>query len=84
MFLTFYEDLPIRHIHISVSSLLTNSIYQPNLFEDLDHTYKENQVGLIMDEIKTRFGKNSINRASSEFEASTVKKRNQLIGGHNG
>ena len=46
---------------------MTNDIYQPNLFEDLDDTYREYQIGLAMDEIKTRFGKNAINRASSEF-----------------
>lgn len=82
IFEAYYEDLPIRHVHISVSSLMTNDIYQPNLFEDLDDTYREYQIGLAMDDIKTRFGKNAINRASSEFESSTIKKRNAMIGGH--
>ncbi|MBM7453643.1 DNA polymerase V [Acholeplasma morum] len=84
IFETHYEDLPIRHVHISVSSLMDNTIYQPNLFEDLDETYREFQLGVAMDEIKMRFGKNSINRASSELESSTIKARNKMIGGHHG
>lgn len=82
IFQTYYEELPIRHVHVSVSSLMDNNIYQPNLFEDLDDTFRENQLGIAVDEIKMRFGKNAVNRASSELDSSTIKKRNAMIGGH--
>ena len=36
-----------------------------------------------MDEIKEKYGKNSVNRASSELRHSTIKARNDMIGGHN-
>ena len=35
-----------------------------------------------MDAIKMTFGKNSINRALSELESSTIKARNHMVGGH--
>jgi len=44
---------------------------------------KEKQVFNAVDEIKERFGKNSVNRASSELKTSTIKARNELVGGHN-
>jgi DNA polymerase V len=43
---------------------------------------KEHHLHQAMDDIKFKYGKNSVNRASSEFESSTIKARNSMIGGH--
>lgn len=83
LFNEFYEGLPIRKVHVAVSGMKSNDTYQMNLFEDIEREISEEKVHLAMDEIKDRFGKNSVLRASSGFESSTVKKRNEMIGGHN-
>lgn len=77
-----YEGDAIRRIHISVSGLVQNEAYQFSLFEDAEEVVKEQQVFAAMDEIKDRFGKNSVNRASTELDTSTAKARNEMIGGH--
>lgn len=79
----FYEGFPIRKVHISVSQMCSNHAYQLNLFEDIDIEINETKVHKAVDEIKDKYGKNSVLRASSGLESSTIKKRNEMIGGHN-
>jgi len=83
LFEFFYEGSPIRRVHVSVGHLSDNSAYQFSLFEDANLIVKEQQLFTAMDEIKYRFGKNSVNRASTEYKSSTAKARNDMIGGHN-
>jgi len=82
LFHKYYENEPIRRVHISVTNLLENHIYQFSIFEDADQIIREQKLHSAVDEIKFRYGKNSVNRASSEFESSTIKARNKMIGGH--
>ena len=57
-----------------------------DLFSDaLDETEeKEEHIQQAMLNIKGRFGKNAILRASSLQEEGTMQFRNTLVGGHNG
>jgi DNA polymerase V len=82
LFEMFYDDEPIRRVNISVSNFADSSSYQFSLFEDIEQIEKEQELFMAVDQIKERFGKNSINRASSETKASTIKERNKMIGGH--
>lgn len=82
LFHKYYEHEPIRRVHISVTNLLENHIYQFSIFEDATQIIREQKLHSAVDEIKFRYGKNSVNRASSEFESSTIKARNKMIGGH--
>ncbi|MGD9964622.1 MAG: damage repair protein [Candidatus Izemoplasmatales bacterium] len=79
----FYNDSPIRIVRVTVTGLIDDHDYQINLFEDIQTVMKEKAVFNAVDEIKEKFGKNSVNRASSELKASTIKSRNEMIGGHN-
>jgi DNA polymerase V len=79
----FYNDSPIRVVRVAVTGLIDDSDYQINIFEDIETVMKEKKVFHAVDEIKERFGKNSVNRASSELKSSTIKARNDMIGGHN-
>ncbi|PKK96959.1 MAG: damage repair protein [Tenericutes bacterium HGW-Tenericutes-3] len=83
IFHKYYEDEPIRRVHISVTNLTENQIYQFSIFEDADQIIREQNLHSAVDEVKFRYGKNSVNRASSEFKGSTIKARNKMIGGHN-
>ena len=79
----FYDNSPIRVVRVAVTNFVDKKGYQVSLFEDVNQVIKENAVFSAMDEIKEKFGKNSINRASSELKHSTIKARNDMIGGHN-
>ncbi len=78
----FYDQSPIRVVRIAVTNFVDKKGYQVNLFEDINNVLKERAVFAAMDDIKERFGKNSVNRASSELDTSTIKSRNDMIGGH--
>ncbi len=82
LFDRYYEDLPIRKISISCSDLEKQSGMQLNLFEDYENTKKKEEMNKAIDEVKQKFGKNSLLKASSLLEDSTAKERNQKIGGH--
>lgn len=80
---SFIEDLPIRKISISLGKLENNNYEQLNLFEDvLEERDKEN-LNIVIDEISKKYGDNSLLKASSLLEYSTIKKRNTKMGGHN-
>ena len=80
----FYNGSPIRVVRVSVTGLIEDKDYQINMFEDIETVMKEKQVFHAVDVIKEKFGKNSVNRASSELSHSTIKARNKMVGGHHG
>lgn len=77
------EDLPIRRIQVRVGALSKADYLQTDLFTDVNKAEKEYNLLKTMGEIRTKFGKNSINMATSYFKKATKIKRNSLIGGHN-
>ncbi len=78
----YEEGTPIRRVQVTVTGLINEGAMQLNLFEDSEKKIREQKAALAMDKIKNRFGKNAVNRASSELKNSTVKERNNMIGGH--
>ena len=77
-----YDDEPIRRIHVSVSHLKKISYTQLSLFENQASLDQKLKLEQTVDTIQIRFGKNSIRRVLSELEASTLKARNHMVGGH--
>lgn len=82
MFQKFYEDYPIRKVSISLGGLENNNIEQLNLFESYDEKIKKDTINTTVDEIKKRYGKNSIIKASNLLKDSTMIERNKKLGGH--
>ena len=78
----YVTDLPIRNISISFSGLVDSSHQQLNLFEDEKKQEQRHNLQKAMDKLHAKYGKNSVLRASSLLEESTVKERNEYIGGH--
>lgn len=78
----YYENLPIRKVSISCGGLVKKTGVQLNLFETYEDTLKDESINEAIDEIKNRFGKNSLLKASSLLSDSTAIERNQKIGGH--
>ncbi len=82
LFDSAYDDEPIRRIHVSVSNLKKVAYTQLSLFENQEVRDQKLKLEHTMDAIKMTFGKNSINRALSELESSTIKARNHMVGCH--
>jgi len=82
LFEKFDEGLPIRRVGVSLSKLSKKTYHQYDMFEDIQALEREEKILNVIDRIKMRHGANSINRASSELEHSTEKRRNESIGGH--
>lgn len=82
LFDRYYENLPVRKVSINLSHLEKQLGTQLNLFEDYESMKKKQVVNQTIDEVKTKFGKNSILKASNLLEDSTAIERNKKIGGH--
>ncbi len=82
MFQKFYEDYPIRKVSISLGGLEDNNTEQLNLFESYDDKIKKDNIKNTIDEIKNKYGKNSIIKASNLLKDSTMIERNKKLGGH--
>lgn len=82
MFNKFYEDYPIRKVSISLGGLENNTTEQLNLFEEYTEKVKKDNINHAVDEIKSKYGKNSIIKASNLLKDSTAIERNKKIGGH--
>ena len=83
LFDKFYEEnMPIRKVSLSLGSLKDKEGVQLNLFESFKHQQDQAKLLEALDQVHNRFGKNSLLKASSLLENSTIKDRNQKIGGH--
>ena len=78
----YVSDLPIRNIGISFGNLVNASHQQLNIFEDDKKQEQRHNLQKALDILHSKYGKNSVLRASSLLEESTVKERNEFIGGH--
>ncbi|PGL85646.1 DNA repair protein [Bacillus sp. AFS054943] len=77
-----YTGEPIRSISISLTNLINDGEEQISLFDDVERREKDMKLAHVVDEIRTKFGKNSILRGISYSSISTARNRNLLIGGH--
>lgn len=81
---TTKKDTPIRRLNIGLNNLMDDSLETVTLFDDVVEDAKEKKLQETVISIKKRYGKNAILKGTSYTEKSTVRKRNKLIGGHNG
>lgn len=79
----YYEGLPIRKVTISCGGLQDKIGYQLNFFENPKDLEKKDKINETIDEIKKKYGKNSLIKASNLYQDSTAIERNKKIGGHN-
>jgi DNA polymerase V len=80
----FYEGHPIRKVTIRASNLVKEYFVQLNLFKDMNKVIKDHKLHSSIDNINFKYGKSTVLRGSSLLEASTVKARSVMVGGHNG
>ena len=77
------ENVPIRRIGIAFKDLKDKVVEQLSIFDTHEISEKDLRIEIAMNEIKNRFGKNSILRGISYTDKGTQIKRNKLLGGHN-
>lgn len=78
----YYEGLPIRKVTISCGRLQEKSGVQLNIFDNIEKIKEQEQIDEAILEIKDKYGKNALLKASSLLDDSTIHERNKKIGGH--
>ena len=75
--------LTVRRITLNANKVAPDEgVYQVDLFTDTKKLEKERRLQQAMLEIKNKYGKNSVLKASSFEEGATMRQRNGQIGGH--
>ena len=82
IFDNYYENKPIRRVTIVAGDLINSSYTQLNMFTSIEEIKKEEKIQNAIDEIKEKYGKNSLVKASALLKDSTIMERNKKIGGH--
>ena len=83
LFESYYDGTsPIRKVSISFGGLTKSTGLQLNLFHSLKNQEQEEKIQDAIQEVKKKFGKNSLNHASSLLSYSTILSRNEKVGGH--
>ncbi len=78
------KSIPIRRIGISFNNVKNNNLKQLDIFNKYIEDDKDNLLLKSINDIKNRFGNNSILRCISYVDGSNQRMRNKLVGGHNG
>lgn len=71
-----------RGIHISYGKLSSGEYDQLSLFEDEKTATERKNLQKVLDQVKNRYGDNSVLRATSLLKKSTARERHNQIGGH--
>ena len=79
----FYDNLPIRKVTVSCGDLKQKIGVQLNIFDSVKEVRDKENLSKAIDEIKEKYGKNAVLKATSLLNDSTIKERNKKIGGHN-
>ena len=88
-FLDYYDkttekNFPIRKINIGFNNLVIEEYVNLDFFSDFLMDEKEIKKQKAIIGIKKKYGKNAILKGMNYKEKATGKKRNTLVGGHNG
>ena len=78
------RDAKIRRIGVGLNNVVMRDFVDVDLFGDYIKDDKERRKQAAIVGIKNKYGKNSILRGMNLLEKATARKRNTLIGGHNG
>lgn len=81
---TTNKEFPIRRMSIAFGNVIGEEFASLTLFTDLEEEEKERNIQKAILSIKKKYGKNSIVKGMDLQEKATTRKRNKLVGGHNG
>lgn len=81
---TTQKGYPIRKLNIGLNNLMEEEFTTLDLFSDYMAEEKEKDRMKVLIDIKNKFGKNAVLKATSLKEKATARVRNKMVGGHNG
>lgn len=81
---TTNKEYSIRRVSISFHNVRDEIYESYDLFTDTKELQKEKQVQEAILKIKKKYGKNAVVKGMNLQKKATTRKRNTLIGGHNG
>lgn len=84
IFRTYYKKQPVRQIGIRCGKIDYKKELQLNLFEDAEKTILAEDLELVVDRIREKYGFSSLVHASSLTKGGTAIQRSGLVGGHKG
>lgn len=84
IFREHYRGETVRNISINYSKLVEHQHLQLNLFAEPENQFAQENVDLVVDRVRERYGFRSIVHASSLLDGATAIKRSTLVGGHAG
>lgn len=76
------KNYPIRQIGISFGNVVKEKFEYYDLFTDQQDVEKEKRLQNALNEIKYKYGKNSVFKCMNLMDNATQLERNKLIGGH--
>ena len=77
------ENYKIRRIIVSFNNVYKKRFEQLDIFGKVEEESKELRIEKVINNIKNKYGKNSILRGVSYLENANQRNRNKMIGGHN-
>lgn len=80
LFRRYYQDYPVRKVYVAVSNLQSFDNIQLKMFDE--YNQRDLKLSFVLDEVKNKYGKDSIFKAVSLQAKATAKDRANKIGGH--
>ncbi|MGX7394465.1 hypothetical protein [Carnobacterium mobile] len=84
MFRSHYNEQPVRQIAIHCGKIDYKNNLQLNFFEPPEKTIHKEELEIVIDRIRERYGFTSLMHASSLLRGGTAIQRSQMVGGHKG
>ncbi|MGM0241325.1 Y-family DNA polymerase [Enterococcus sp. AZ103] len=84
LFRKHYTGYAVRNVGITYKKLVWTDVLQLNLFEDPQEQINHENLDLVIDKIRQKYGFEAIIHASSALENARSVKRANVVGGHAG
>ncbi|MFL2101331.1 Y-family DNA polymerase [Desemzia sp. FAM 23991] len=84
IFRTHYNNQPVRQLAIRCGKIAYKKQLQLNLFETPEKTIHTEELEVVIDRIREKYGFSSLVHASSLTKGGTAIQRSGLVGGHKG
>lgn len=81
-FSTVKKNVPIRRINVGLNNVVYEDFSVVDFFTDIEGEKKEKDLQKTLIDIKRKYGKNAILKATSYTKEATARERNKMIGGH--
>ncbi len=82
MYDKYVQDYPIRRLYLAFGDLRKRNVTQLSLFDDYIEKDEERSANIAIEQVKSKYGRDKIYRATALLDESTYIERTHQIGGH--